>query len=887
MSAPLLTTKLYIPPLRPNLIPRPRLIQRMDEALRQGQRLALVSAPAGFGKTTLVSEWICGISQDVAWVSLDEGDNDPIQFLNYLIAALQQVDGRIGLAVQKILQSPQLPPPQGLVTPLLNDIIAVDPDLVLVLDDYQLITDPAVHQILDWLLERQPPSMHVVVGTRQDPPLPLHRLRARGQVTEIRERELRFTVEEAAAFLKQTMGLQLSAQSVAALEARTEGWIAGLQLAALALQEDPEEPQAFIDAFTGDDRYVMDYLMAEVLQRQPEATRDFLRQTAILDRLRAPLCNEVTGRQDSQTILQELEAVNLFLIPLDHRREWYRYHRLFAEFLQATLEPEEQTLLHQRATGWYEAHDYASQAIGHALAYGSSSGDWEDAERLIRSAVDETIHHGGVLTVRNWLETLPDECVQASGVLATYRGWALVLTGEMAQAEQLAGVAEARFQKKDPLDPSLGKLLTLQSFIAVFGHQDYQRAIELATQAVEVLGEDHARWRVIALWALAESQERTSNITEAIETLREARRMGRTQGSYVFVMTVDLFLATALHAHGKRREAIEVCEEAIDWYTDDQGRISPVAGLIFSRLGTLYHEANQLDRARSYLDQGLALSDQLALAGSTMFSYGFAAPTLHVQGETDAALEALQKAYQLAMETGLADADWCLALEANIHLQQGDLPFALRWAETADLQPDDPQLYLRFEQHLLYGRLLLVQEQLSEAQRWLARLERFAQERSFYRWLLTIRILQALTAERAGDLQTARDLLSQAVEIAAPEDYFRAFLDEDKRVLGLLPDIRHVAPSFVDRLLDYAEGSRPRLDATEKLPAVQALVEPLSQRELEVLRLIGAGFSNREIAKKLFIAVGTVKRHINNIYGKLSVRSRTQAIAKARGLRLL
>jgi LuxR family maltose regulon positive regulatory protein len=270
-----------------------------------------------------------------------------------------------------------------------------------------------------------------------------------------------------------------------------------------------------------------------------------------------------------------------------------------------------------------------------------------------------------------------------------------------------------------------------------------------------------------------------------------------------------------------------------------------------------------------------------------MFSYGFAAPTLHVQGETGAALEALQKAYKLAAETGLADADWCLALEANIHLQQGDLPFALRWAEAADLSPDDPELYLRFEQHLLYGRLLLVQDQLPDAQRWLARLERFVRERSFYRWLLTVHILQALALERAGDSRAARDVLSQAIEIAAPEDYFRAFLDEDRRVLALLPDLRHVAPAFVDQLLDYAGASRPRLDATEKLPAVQPLVEPLSQRELEVLRLIGTGLSNREIAEKLFIAVGTVKRHINNIYGKLGVRSRTQAIAKARGLRLL
>jgi LuxR family maltose regulon positive regulatory protein len=885
MSAPLLTTKLYIPPPRPNLVPRPRLIQRLDEGLRQGHRLSLISAPAGFGKTTLVSEWVCSIPREVAWLSLDEGDNDPTQFLNYLSAALQQVDGNIGQAAQQILQSPQVPPPKNLVAPLINGIVAADTTLVVVLDDYQLISSPAVHEAVQFMLDHQPPTMHLVISTRQDPQLSLPRLRARGQVTEIREPDLRFTEEEAAAFLSQTMGLHLSATAVAALEARTEGWIAGLQLAALALQRDPEDTQGFIAAFTGDDRYVTDYLVAEVLQRQPEAIRLFMRQTAILDRMTAPLCDMITGQGDSQAILEQLDQSNLFLVPLDHRREWYRYHRLFAGMLRATLAQEELLPLHQQAMRWYEAHGLSNQAIHHALAYGSASEEWEDAERLLRDAVDETIHRGGVLTVRRWLETLPDERVRASAALATYKGWALVFTGEMAQAEEMASIAERRFRQKNATDPNLGKLLALRSFIAIFGHRDYNAAIELATAALQVLGEGQARWRVMALWSLAESQERTSNITEAIATLREARQVERQRGGYVFVMTIDLFLATALQSHGKRREAISICEEAIEWYTNEQGHVSPMAGLIFSRLGTLYHEANQLDLARQYLDKGLALTEQLALGGSSMFAYGFAAPTLHVQGETSSALEALHKAYRLAVETGLGDPDWCLVVEANIRLQQGDLPFAQRWAEQAGFSVDDTPDYLRFEQHLFFARLLLVRGQVAEAQRSLARLERFAQERSFYRWLITVNILQALAAKRAGDLAPARDYLSQALESAAPEGYHRAFLDEDESVLALVPGVRHVAPAFVDQLLLYARGATR--DATEKLQIVQPLIEPLSEREMEVMRLIAAGLTNREIAEKLFIVTGTVKRHINNIYGKLGVRSRTQAIARARELRLL
>jgi LuxR family maltose regulon positive regulatory protein len=885
MSAPLLTTKLYIPPPRPNLVPRPRLILQLDEGLRRGHRLSLISAPAGFGKTTLVAEWVCSIPREVAWLSLDEGDNDPAQFLNYLSAALQQVDGSISQAAHQILQSPQLQPPKNLVAPLINSIISADTALVVVLDDYQLISSPAIHEAVQFLLDHQPPTMHLVISTRQDPQLSLPRLRARGQVTEIREPDLRFTVEEAAAFLNQTMGLHLSATAVAALEARTEGWIAGLQLAALALQKDPEDTQGFIAAFTGDDRYVMDYLVTEVLQRQPEAICLFLRQTAILERMSAPLCDVVTGQGDSQAILELLDQSNLFLVPLDHRREWYRYHRLFASMLRAMLDQEELLPLHQQAMRWCEAHGFSNQAIHHALAYGSISQDWEDAERLLRDAVDETIHRGGVLTVRRWLEALPDERVRASAALATYKGWALVFTGEMAQAEDMASVAVERFRQKKAPDPNLGKLLALRSFIAIFGHRDYSTAIELATAALHVLGEDQARWRVMALWSLAESQERTSKITETIATLREARQVERQRGGYVFIMTIDLFLATALQSHGKRREAVSVCEEAIEWYTNEQGQVSPMAGLIFSRLGTLYHEANQLDLARQYLDKGLALTEQLALGGSSMFAYGFAAPTLHVQGETSAALEALHKAYQLAVETGLGDPDWCLTVEANIRLQQNDLPFVQRWAEQAGFSIDDTPDYLRFEQHLLFGRLLLIQGRTAGAQRWLARLERFARERSFYRWLITVHILQALAAERAGDLVPAHDYLSQALEIAAPEDYYRAFLDEDERLLALVPGLRPVAPGFVDQLLLYASGAQR--DATVKLQVVQPLIEPLSERETEVMTLIAAGLTNREIAEKLFIVVGTVKRHINNIYGKLGVSSRTQAIARARELRLL
>ncbi len=885
-----MATKLYIPPSRSNLVLRPRLIEQLDEGLRRGYKLSLVCAPAGFGKTTLITEWACGSACDVAWLSLDEGDNDPVRFLTYLIAALRQVDGAIGQTLQPILQSPQLPPIQSLAALLVADIAAAATALILVLDDYHLITAAAVHQIVQFLLEHQPPEMHLVVITREDPLLPLPRLRARGQMTELREWALRFTPEEAAAFLDRTMGLHLSAEMVVALEARTEGWIAGLQLAALALQRedhDAARAEAFIATFSGGNRYVMDYLVAEVLQRQPEAVQDFLRRTAILDQLTAPLCDAVTGRDDSQLLLENLARANLFLIALDQQGEWYRYYHLFAEVLRATLSPEEQNLLHRRAMGWYEAHEFLSQAIQHALAYASTSGDLKDAERLIALAAEEVLHNASILTIRNWLDALPDERIRANAELGTYKGWVLVFSGELALAEEYANAAEACLRR---IYPEFGdevpaaersRLLALRGLISLLYRQDYEKAIELAAEALRILKEDQPRWRIIILWTMSEAQERTRPITESIATLREAKRSGRALGNRFFAAMVEVFLATALNVHGQRREAVATCEEAIEHYTDEAGSPSPGAATIFSHLGWLHYAANRLDLAREYVEKGIALSEQLALADYLALSHAISAPILNAQGETAAALAALQKATGFARESNV-DPHWLHSLEADIHLQQGDLPFVIRWAEKDSLSPDDTPQQVRFDEHMTYGRLLLAQDRLADARRWLARLEHFTQERGLYRWLMTVTILQALTAEKSGDHAAACDLMAQAVHIAAPQDYFRAFLDEDSALISLLPAARHVAPAFVNQLLDFAGVPVPRQPAAD-----QPLIEPLSERELAVLRLIAAGLSNLEIAQELVIAAGTVKRHINHIYGKLGVQSRTQAIVKARELRLL
>jgi LuxR family maltose regulon positive regulatory protein len=878
---PLLTTKLHAPQRRPNLVERTRLLAALDEGLNAGRRLTLVSAPAGFGKTTLIGAWVDGLDRGAAWLSLDEADSDPVQFLSYLVAALQQVDPTIGEAVEQAVRAPQLPPLQGLAAALINDVAAADAPLVLVLDDYQHIRSMLVHTLLEFLLANLPPTLHLAITTREDPPLPLPQMRARGQVTEIREHDLRFTPEEAAAFLNETMGLELTSGEVRALEARTEGWIAGLQLAALALQKDAEHADAFIAAFTGSNRYVMDYLVAEVLHRQPDPTRDFLQQTAVLDRLTAPLCDAVTGREDSQAILDQLEQANLFLIPLDHHREWYRYHRLFADVLRLTLPAGEQQELHQRAMRWFEANGYPEQAIQHALARAPGSG-YEDAERLIRGAAPEMIHRGQVATIRTWLDALPGERVRADAELATLDAWVLALTGDMPGAEAAIAAAEAACDEAGDPGESRGALLTLRAFIALLIHYDYDEAVRLADAALDALPPDTPRWRVIALWTLAEAQERARPISEAIATLRRVTGMGDAQGEHVFPAMMESFLAAALNLNGQRREAIRVCERAIERYTDEAGAPSAIAGMSMARLATLHYEANDLDEARACAEEALTLLEQFPFESLHAYVLGVTASIYAAESDTDRAWDTLDRARHLATGETLGETGWLDALDAQFRLREGDLRAARNWADEEGFSPEVEPDYLRLEEHATYARLLLAEGRTADARRLLDRLADFTAAREMFRWSITFDALRALAAAQAGDGDVASDALWRAVELAAPEGYIRAFLDEDPRLLDLLPAVHEAAPPFVARLIEDARRSAPDRDTPR-----QPLVEPLTERELEVLDLIASGLSNREIGERLFITVGTVKRHINNMYGKLGVHSRTRAVAKARELGLL
>ncbi|MBN1121036.1 MAG: protein kinase [Anaerolineae bacterium] len=875
-----LTSKIVVPAQRQGMVPRPELVSRMADGLARSRRLTLVSAPAGFGKTSLIVEWVASLDRDVAWLTVDDSDDDPVLFLSYIIAALQQVDPALGVGVQQLFQSPQRPSIQRLVTLLLTDI-ASGRDRVLVLDDIHLVSAPAVHEIIQFLVENIPPTLHLVIGTRADPLLPLPQMRVRDQITELRERDLRFTVEEAAAFLNETMGLGIAADQVEALTARTEGWAAGLQLAALALREHRSDPAAFIAAFTGSDRYVMDYLVAEVLERQPEPLRDFLRQTAILDRLTAPLCDHLLDRTGSQAILEQLDTSNLFLISLDHRREWYRYHRLFVDVLRTTVTREEKAALHLRAAGWYRANDYMNQAVIHALDYAALTGDYDPAVEVVREAADDFVSSGSLVTIQGWLDALPDDRIRQDGMLCLYRGWVLTLFGDIPHAVEYTDLAADLLGRSEADRSDLGKVYVLRTFFAVLASQDYAEGQRLAQQALDMLSPQQSQWRVIAQWAMAESLERTTHIGVAIEAFQAARQTGLAMGNAIFVATVEMSLAQALNNNCRRREAVAVCEQALENYTDEFGRLTPIAGLILSRLGILHYEANELALARRYHEQSFELGQGLSLGADLTFARGLAAPTFHALGETERALIDLQETYHSAAQTGYAEPEVFLAQEVDIRLSQGDILFARRWAEEGGYSIDDEPDYLKMESQLSFARTLIADQRHADAQTWLARLESFARERGLLRWLISIHILQAIAAEQSGDRDAALAALESALALAVPGDYYRAFLDEDDLVIGLLAAARGSAPTFVDHLFEIVAEDTPGEER------IQPLIEPLSDRELEVLDLIAEGLSNREIAEKLYITVGTVKRHINNIYGKLDVHSRTQAIATARDLKIL
>ncbi|MBN1661406.1 MAG: tetratricopeptide repeat protein [Anaerolineae bacterium] len=880
MSTALLATKLYAPMLRAGLVPRPRLIERLAAGL--ACRLTLVSAPAGFGKTTLVGAWLHDAGRAYTWLSLDEADNDPVRFGIYLLAALQKIDPSIGQTAQVMLQAPQPPPAEMLLTGLINDIAAVPEPFVLVLDDYQLIQAAPIHAHVSFLLEHQPPHMHLVITTREDPPLPLVRLRARGQMTDIRQHDLHFTEEETAEFLRQTMGIALSASDVTVLQEHTEGWVAGLQLAALSMQQT-DDVQRFLADFAGSNRYILDYLVEEVFQRQAPGVQDFLLQTSILDHLTAPLCDAVTGRGDSRQVLLELDRAHLFVVRLDESGAWYRYHRLFRDLLRTQRGGLDVAPLHLRAARWYESNGFLDQAMGHALAAQA----WGEVERLMEPAAAQALNHGQFATLARWLDTLPEARLRSSAELAALKGWTQLSLGQLESATRWVAMADGLLNPDSPR-MSQALVVTLQIYLAN-ARVDLPQVIELARCALALLeqGDPHGL-RGAVLSNLASAQAALGDIRAATQTFRELARLGQESSHPISAVTALSTLAWLEHIQGQAQAALKLGQEALALCVDGQGRPLLLAGHALAGLGLIYYDRNELDQAREYLERGLRLGRQLGPTTGAIQAAFTLAWIQYLAGEDEAARSTVEDVQQAVAPLHLVPVSAFLsALEADLQHKLGNVEAAAQWAQTAGLSPADAPSLLQEGKYLTYARVLLAQNRPAEARALLASLERYARNGGFTRCLITVCILQAVARQALGSKEQALASLGEAVRLAAPERYRRVFLDEGPAVLALLPGVRSVAPEFVDSLLGQVPSPYPLPGGEGKRERRQRLIEPLSEREMEVLGLMAEGLSNQEIARKLFVSVGTVKTHVHNICGKLDAGSRTQAAARGRELGLL
>lgn len=872
----IINTKLYPPCTRERLVPRPRLSELLDAGSRPGRRLILISAPAGYGKTTLAAAWLAGLDNSYAWLSLEESENEPIRFLAYLGAALAKVAPEFVAYVGSLFGAPQLPEPETVAIELLNALIPSPSLFILVLDDYHTLTSPYAHGLIRVLLQYLPPQFRLFLVTRADPPFPLNRLRVRGQLTEVRLEDLCFTVEEAKEFL-QTMGLTLRDEAVASCNERTEGWAAGLQLAALSLQgRNPEEAGVFLAAFSGSHRYIIDYLVDEVLSRQDPALREFLSRTAVLDRFTPSLCDQVTGRSDSREMLRQIEAGNFFLIPLDAEREWFRYHHLFADSLRAEINKPERAEVHRRAAVWFEKQGNLPEAVEQALA----AGEMTEAARLIDAASLQMLIQSEreLATLRIWLESLPDDILRANGGLLVGKPWAQLITGRLREA--VAFLADITAAQRAGLSARhQGCLLSLEANIASNQGNDAQAA-GLAAEALGLIDpEADPMPRAVTLNCLGGCLMRLGDINGAETALRQAYELIRLFPRGLASVATVSSLSSLLDRRGRRREAETICRRSYRLFLDGAGRPSANGGILSVRLGILAYEANELFEARLLLETGLELRRAIAYL-EDMEGEESLALTLDALGEHAAAMETIQdERRQFVSEDELFT---CTAVEAELKRRHGDTAAAGRWSEEWRLSPHDSPNRRRGPGYLTYIRLLL---DLGRPEQALALVERMAvncEGEGRFNLLISCRVLQALALEALGRRAEAVAALGHAVALAAPEGYIRAFLDQGPAVASLLLAVRDTAPAFVDQLKAAFHVSQ---DGPVKTHS--QLVEPLTEREEELLKLLAEGLSNEEISRRLYISLNTTKWHLKSIFGKLAVGNRLQAAGRARELGLI
>jgi LuxR family maltose regulon positive regulatory protein len=890
MTQPLLATKISIPPVREKRVLRPRLLSRLEAGL--SRKLTLISSPAGFGKTTLLSEFAAVCERPVAWYSIDQEDNDSTRFFAYLIEALSKIKPGFGEPILPPLQTLKPESVDTLMTILINEITEEMPPFVLVLDDYHLIFEHDINQAVAFLVEHQPQKMHIMIATRADPDLPLSRLRARSQLVDIREADLRFTNQEAAEFLTGVMGLELGKEQLDSLEKRTEGWAAGLQLAALSLQQQEDQAE-FLRTFAGSNRYILDYLGQEVLTNHPQEVRDFLLKTSILRRLNAPLSESLTGLKNSQQLLEYLEDNHLFILPTDQQRTWYRYHRLFQDYLQKSLAesaPHILPALHSKASLWFERQGYFDDAVDHAL----KAGDHQRAAELIASIAQSKLMRSEVSSLLRWIGALPEDLIYTRPSLCLTRAWALMVRG--GSMEQVEGCLE-NIDQAGAADQLLGSLYVLRGFQATM-RGDALSGLEQSQLGLQLLSEDDIFLHSMVTDNLGMVYLMLGDFDAALESFKQAAQISRQAGNVMIEVGALCNMAGIWMLQGQLKKAWSANQQALELATDSRGRRLPVAGKALLGLGEIAREWNDLDSATELLHEVLDLFRSFGELGSIV-AYVTLARIKEVQGDLDSAQAIVDLARKLAekFDASALDDQLVEAYQAQLWLLQGRQNQARRWIQANDLEKQfkegsgkphfDPIWEIKGQTLI---KIYLDQGEYANALDVIKPLFNAAQANNRQRSMIKILAMHAVVYQAMGDNQNALVILERALNLGQPEGYVRSFLDEGDMMVQLLHEAvaKGIYPDYAGKLIAAVEKTKPIKTLVKNSLAKQDyLVEPLSTREVEVLQLIADGYSNQEIANQLHISLSTVKGHTSNIYGKLGVHKRMQAVSRGIDLGVL
>ncbi len=878
IKSPLIKTKFSAPQVRAILVNRARLYDKLTKALARPPHVILASAPPGYGKTVTMAAWLRDSAMRYGWLTLDRGENDPTRFLVYLISALEKISRGFGRGTKSLLSTIQSSSTELVGSSLIRDMSRIAEPFILVFDDYHTIRNAFVHEILQFLIDNQPPLLNIAILTREDPPLALARIKALNLVTELRSGDLAFSVEETKSFFRDSMGLEMEDHLIEALHSRIEGWIAGFQLVALTMQEyRPEKSREVVGDFTGSSRYVVDYFAEEVLEHQSEEIRAFMVKTGVLDRLCPELCDAITGRNDSQVILKKLEDDNYFLVSLDEKRSWFRYHSLFADFLRTQIEKTISSELLRKAVGWFEDNNLIGDAVKHAVLLG----DDEETIRLMKKGSRWAFASGQYVTFLRWLRSLAEDAIRRSNELSVCRAWALFLTGQIDLAEESISEIESAVSKAGS-DRNKGRCLLLRSWTS-FLHSG-EMNLESVHSAFRLLGEDDSIFSAFAQLALGFALYAQGEIIAAEETFKKAYYRSSLMGNLTLGMCSLHNLAFVMLVQGRRGEAEDLCMGALKSLEETFGDHPPVADIIYIPLAHSLYLANDLSKAEELANRAAKFTAQFELRYLLLDCAEHTLALIELaRGRPEEAFSVI-RSYQTMYRVPTTSCTMN-ALEADISIMMGNVEFAEHWAAkqciASSSKPDLSGVY----DYVTFSKLLMRQNKLMEAESLLEQIVEVTEMSHHVGALLPVLILLAIVFRETGQEEEAKKRMEQAILLAREEGYKRPFLDQWHKIGSLLPSVQNISPHFIRELTD--EHRAETVSSTALIQTESDQIEPLSRRERDVLECIAQGFSNAEIAEKLYISVGTVKWHVNNIFGKLDVKSRTHAVIRARELGLL